>query len=83
MTATLTKGVLRVVGGTVTHTEGATVKTPVASVGVRGGVATISHSQQTGTQAINHFGRLVQFFSISCNLESGKIDIRYPLDYSY
>ena len=58
MTATLTKGVLRVVGGNVTHTEGATVKTPVASVGVRGGVATISHSQQTGTQAINHFGRL-------------------------
>ena len=58
MAATLTKGVLRVVGGNVTHTEGATVKTPLASVGVRGGVATISHSAQAGTQAINHFGRL-------------------------
>jgi hypothetical protein len=58
MAMTLTKGVLRVVGGNVTHTEGATVKTPVASVGVRGGVATISHSPTVGTQAINHFGRL-------------------------
>ena len=58
MTATLTKGVLRVVGGNVTHTGGATVRTPAASIGVRGGVATISHQPQTGTQAINHFGRL-------------------------
>jgi FecR protein len=58
MAATLTKGVLRVVGGNVTHTEGATIKTPVASVGVRGGVATISHSPTGGTQAINHFGSL-------------------------
>src|SRR5262245_53163841 len=32
MTVTLAKGVLRVVGGNVTHTEGATIKTPLASV---------------------------------------------------
>lgn len=58
MAATLTKGVLRVVGGNVTHSEGAVIKTPVATVGVRGGVATISHSAANGTRAFNHFGRL-------------------------
>lgn len=58
MAATLTKGVMRFVGGQVSHTQGATVRTPATTLGIRGGVATISHDQQTGTRAINHFGRL-------------------------
>ena len=55
MTVSLTKGLLRIVGGNVTHTEGATIKTPVATVGVRGGVQTTSHKNGT-TNVINHFG---------------------------
>ncbi len=65
MAATLAKGVMRIVGGQVTHTGGAEVKTPAATIGVRGGVATIRHCasagagcQQAGTRAINHFGVL-------------------------
>src|SRR5262249_7662675 len=57
MTVTLTKGVMRMVGGNVSHTEGATIKTPIATIGVRGGVATVKHDGKR-TQAINHFGRL-------------------------
>lgn len=56
MTATLTKGVMRFVGGQASHTGGATIKTPATTLGVRGGVVTVRHDQQTGTRAINHFG---------------------------
>ncbi|HXF55166.1 MAG TPA: FecR domain-containing protein [Hyphomicrobiaceae bacterium] len=55
MTVSLAKGILRIVGGSVTHTGGATVKTPVATVGVRGGVQTTSHLKNT-TSVVNHFG---------------------------
>ncbi len=55
MTISLGKGLLRIVGGNVTHTEGATIKTPVATIGVRGGVQTTSHNNGT-TSVINHFG---------------------------
>ena len=53
----LSRGVLRVVGGIATHTGGATVGTPLASFGVRGGIATISHGPN-GSQAILGFGHL-------------------------
>jgi hypothetical protein len=55
MTVTLTKGAMRMVGGNVSHTQGATIKTPLATLGVRGGVATVTHDKR-GTRAINHFG---------------------------
>src|SRR5882757_8778123 len=54
----LGKGVLRVVGGVATHSEGATIRTPVASIGLRGGIAIISHNGAKGTQAILGFGRM-------------------------
>lgn len=57
MTVTLTQGAMRIVGGNATHTEGATIKTPLATIGVRGSVATITHDAK-GTQAINHFGKV-------------------------
>jgi FecR protein len=41
MLASLGKGVLRFVGGQISHNSGVTVKTPVASLGIRGGVATV------------------------------------------
>ena len=54
----LGKGVLRVVGGAATHSEGATIRTPVAAIGLRGGIAIISHSGAKGTEAILGFGRM-------------------------
>ena len=54
----LSKGVIRVVGGIATHSEGATIRTPVAAIGLRGGIAIISHSSTKGTQAILGFGRM-------------------------
>ena len=56
MALTLGKGVMRVVGGNVTHTGGATVTTPVATIGIRGGIATISHDRRSGTRAVNGYG---------------------------
>jgi hypothetical protein len=56
MALTLGKGVLRVVGGNVTHTGGATVTTPAATIGIRGGIATVSHDRRSGTQAVNGYG---------------------------
>ena len=44
----LSKGVLRVVGGVATHSEGATIRTPVAAIGLRGGIAIISHNASEG-----------------------------------
>jgi hypothetical protein len=55
---TLGKGVMRVVGGVATHSEGATIRTPVAAIGLRGGIAIISHSGANGTRAILGFGRM-------------------------
>jgi hypothetical protein len=41
MVATVSKGVMRFVGGQISHTAGVTVNTPVATLGIRGGVATV------------------------------------------
>src|SRR5882757_9903050 len=54
----LGKGVMRVVGGVATHSEGATIRTPVAAIGLRGGIAIVSHSGAKGTEAILGFGRM-------------------------
>jgi hypothetical protein len=43
MAVSMAKGVLRFVGGNISHAGGATVKTPIATIGIRGGVATIKH----------------------------------------
>ena len=43
MVATISKGVMRFVGGQISHTAGITVNTPVATLGIRGGVATIGY----------------------------------------
>ena len=57
MVATLGKGVLRVVGGQASHTGGTTIRTPSATIGIRGGVMTATVSGE-GTRIVNHFGRL-------------------------
>jgi FecR protein len=57
MVTSLTKGALRFVGGQLSHQAAVTVNTPVATIGIRGGTATIAHGQD-GTRLINHFGQL-------------------------
>jgi hypothetical protein len=57
MVTSLTKGALRFIGGQLSHQGAATVKTPVATIGIRGGTATIEHAKN-GTRIINHFGQL-------------------------
>jgi hypothetical protein len=54
--ASLTKGALRFVGGQISHTAGATINTPVASLGIRGGAALVTHdstceAKKAGTSA--------------------------------
>ncbi len=65
MTASIGKGLLRFVGGQISHTVGATFKTPMATLGVRGGVATIAYAnageidpslRQCGQFVIGHVG---------------------------
>jgi hypothetical protein len=50
MTLTVSKGLLRFVGGRVTHEGAATIKTPTATMGIRGGTAQFSVGPG-GTQA--------------------------------
>jgi hypothetical protein len=58
MAASMTKGVLRFVGGQVSHTNGASVKTPVATIGVRGGTVTIIFLPGRHIMVIDQFGRI-------------------------
>ncbi len=44
MAVSMSRGVARFVGGQVSHTSGATVKTPAATIGVRGGNITVGHA---------------------------------------
>ena len=41
MVASATKGILRYIGGQISHTAGATINTPIATLGIRGGIATV------------------------------------------
>jgi hypothetical protein len=71
MVASATKGVLRYVGGQISHTTGATITTPSAVLGVRGGIVTImlplpprlaaldpALAGLTGELVISHFGSI-------------------------
>jgi hypothetical protein len=41
MVATLSKGAMRFIGGQISHNSGAEIRTPSASLGIRGGMATV------------------------------------------
>jgi FecR protein len=55
MLVTLTDGALRFVGGQLSHSGNATITTTAASIGIRGGTATVIKDAK-GTEVINHFG---------------------------
>ena len=69
MAASMTKGVLRFVGGQVSHTNGASVKTPVATLGVRGGTMTAIFLPGGHIMVIDQFGRV----DVSNNVSSQTI----------
>jgi hypothetical protein len=41
MVASVSRGVLRFIGGNISHNAGATIRTPVGSLGIRGGMVTV------------------------------------------
>ena len=49
-------GVLRVVGGRISKSGGIEITTPVAVIGVRGGIAVVQHDTEEGTRAVFLFG---------------------------
>lgn len=53
----LGKGAMRFVGGNASHSGDAEVKTPVATIGIRGGITTLVH-QGRETKAVLQFGTL-------------------------
>ncbi len=55
MLVTLTDGALRYVGGQLSHSGNTTITTTAATIGIRGGTATIIKDAK-GTEVINHFG---------------------------
>ncbi len=54
----ITKGALRFVGGQVSHEQGASIKTPTATVGIRGGIALIKLGMPQGTLILLQYGVL-------------------------
>src|SRR5262249_52283338 len=63
MAMTVASGVVRFVGGRASKSdEGVTIRTPVAIMGVRGGIADIEHNPATGTTTGQFlFGRQMSF----------------------
>lgn len=55
MLATLTEGALRFVGGELSHAGEASIATPDAAIGIRGGTVTVVHGHN-GTHVINQYG---------------------------
>jgi hypothetical protein len=57
--ATVTKGVFRYVGGKISKASPVEFRTPTATIGIRGGVGTVSVDGATGaTTVMLHFGRI-------------------------
>ena len=54
----ITKGALRFVGGQVSHEQGANIRTPTATVGIRGGIALIKLGMPQGTLVLLQYGTL-------------------------
>ena len=56
LAAELGRGVLRFVGGQISKRGRAAISTPVAVIGVRGGIAVVEHDEAGGTNAVLLFG---------------------------
>ena len=56
LAVTLGKGAMRFVGGKISKSETVTIATPIATVGIRGGIATVDYSPESGVTARLLFG---------------------------
>ena len=52
----LARGVLRFIGGSVSHTSGSVIRTPSAIIGVRGGAALVSVNADNSNTIVLHYG---------------------------
>jgi hypothetical protein len=66
ISATLLTGLVRVVGGDISKTNETLVKTPVGTIGIRGGISMVEHSQQN-TSATFLFGQQMRATSSNGN----------------
>lgn len=64
LAASMAKGVMRFVGGQISHTTGAEVTTPVATIGVRGGMFSIMFVRG-GIIVVNSYGRVEGWNNVS------------------
>jgi len=71
MVAKLTEGAMRYVGGQLSHEGAVTISTAEATIGIRGGTATIIQGPN-GTEVINHYG------TITISNGTGTITITRP-----
>jgi hypothetical protein len=84
MIATVARGALRFVGGQISHTAGVTINTPVATVGIRGGVATFVYPIPPSLAATIPGGRgeLVVCNVGSCVIKNGTGEMTVPQGYA-
>jgi FecR-like protein len=57
MLTKLTQGTLQYIGGQLSHQGAVTITTPAATIGIRGGTATVDHGAN-GTQVVNQYGTI-------------------------
>jgi hypothetical protein len=75
--ARLTKGALRFVGGQISHTSGATIVTPAATIGIRGGAALVTHDAVCQANKEKRGGR-DECTKVVCMI--GKCNVKSKLD---
>ena len=75
MAVTMTKGVLRLIGGRITKNNPATIKTPTATIGVRGGMALVIVGSDGASRICNIAG---EFVEVTPNAGGGKITLSRP-----
>lgn len=75
MALTMTKGVLRLIGGRITKKNPALIKTPTATIGVRGGMALLIVGSNGVSRICNIAG---EFVEVEPNSGGGKITLSRP-----
>ncbi len=58
LTATMARGVMRFIGGQISHTSGVKILTPVATIGVRGGMMTVNVAPDGSVTVMSHYGHI-------------------------
>jgi FecR protein len=87
MIASVGKGVLRFVGGQISHTAGVTFNTPIATIGIRGGLATIAYPMPPNLAASdpNLAGAKGELFICdfgTCIIKNGAGEVTVPQGYA-